>query len=395
MSSIIKFFKGSLLLSIAAIVVRLSGILVLIPLARLLGAEELGVYSLVFWIVQCVIVIGRIGVDVAMHRNGAQLYDTDPVATGRLLGTGSLLMGISFTTLSASVWIWRLPLAEHWLANKDAARWFGYAATMTFIEGMGLIAITGLLSIHQFRGNSIATSVGAIGRLLLSPLLAWQYGLQGALLGLVLGSLLQFVTALQSFWHGLKKYNIQLHCQEFWQESQQILKFGIPFWAGNALISLVTLPIMGELGRIAGLETLGQLRIAQSLSQIVNFLPGAIAPVAISILSETYTEETKNQDFLRLRSLHLRGNWLIALTLVLFLSLASHPLVNLLFGNAYQTAVPLVISMSWLSLLTVVVENLNLYILSVGNTLSIAIGSIIQKVSLIGFSLLLISDARN
>lgn len=361
--------------------VRLSGILVLVPLARLLNPSQLGVYSLVFWLVQNGTMLGRLGVDAAMHRNGAQIYKTDPAGTGRLLSVGSTIMAISFTTLVVAIWIWRIPLAEYWLGDKDVAAWLGYAAAFLFVEGMGLILMTGLLSIHNFQANSLATCIGALGRLLLSPLLAWHYGLSGAFLGLILASCLQLGVAFVSLFTSIRLHRIPIRLQGFWQESHQILLFGLPFYAGNALISLMMLPLMGQIGRVAGVEALAQLRIGQSMSQIVNFLPGAIAPVAISVLSEAYG--TEEQEFQKLRSLHLRGNWLIALTLAMFLSLASRPLVSLLFGNTYQAAVPVVIGMSWVALLTVVVENLNLYSLSAGNTKAIAVGSILQKLTFI------------
>ncbi|MBW4496717.1 MAG: oligosaccharide flippase family protein [Oscillatoria princeps RMCB-10] len=388
MSNFAKFIKGSLLLSIASVVVRLSGILMLVPLARLLGPKQLGIYSLVFWLVQSGTMLGRLGVDAAMHRNGAQIYRTNPVATGRLLGVGGTMMGLSFTALSAAVWIWRSPLAEHWLGNKEAAEWFSYAGAILFTEGMGLVLMTGLLSLHKFQNHSMATATGALGRLLLSPLLAWRYGLSGAFLGLMLASLLQLGVAAVSFYRSVQEYRIPLILQGLWQESQHILRFGLPFYAGNALIGLVTLPMMGELGRVAGVETLGQLRIGQSLSQIVGFLPGAIAPVAISVLSEAHAAEAS--DFQRLRSVHLRGNWLLALTIVTFFSLASRPLIGLLFGDAYQSALPVVIGMSWVALVTVVVENLNLYSLSAGNTKVIALASIIQKVIFVSLTFWLI-----
>jgi O-antigen/teichoic acid export membrane protein len=388
LSIVTKFLKGSLLLSVASVVVRLSGILVLVPLARLLGPNQLGIYSLVFWLVLSGTTLGRLGVDAAMHRNGAQLYQTDPVATGRLLGVGGTLMGVSFTILTAAVWIWRSPLAEHWLGNRDAAQWFGYAAIILGLESASLVLMTGLLSLHNFQDHSLATAVGALGRLMLSPILAWGYGLPGALVGMLLASLLQLAVATVYFWRSRQKYSIPLSLQSFWQESREILRFGLPFYAGNALIGLVTLPMMGELGRVAGVETLGQLRIGQSLSQIVNFLPGAISPVAISVLSEAHG--TEGDDFQRLRSLHLRGNWLLALTLVTFLSLAARPLIYWLFGDRYQTATPLVIGMSWVAMVTVVVENLNLYSLSAGNTKAIAIGSITQKITFVSLTFWLI-----
>lgn len=384
MSSVTKFLKGGLLLSVASIVMRLSGVLVLVPIARLLGPKHLGIYSLVFSLVQSGNILGRLGIDAAMHRNGAHLYSTDPVATGRLLGVGSTLIGLSFAALTAAVWIGREPLATYWLRNPEAAAWFSYAAVNLFIEGISCVAMTGLLSLHNFKAHSLATSTGGLGRLLLSPLLAWCYGLSGAFLGLIVASLLQAGVAFIYFRRSSHQHHIVLRLEGFWQESYQIMRFGIPFYAGNALIGLVFLPMMGEVGRVAGLETLGQIRIGQSLSQIVGFLPGAIAPVAISILSEAHSSEV--EDFQRLRSIHLRSNWILALSLVTFLSVTSSSVVNLLFGSAYQAALPLVVGLSWWAALTVVVESFNLYSLSAGYTKAIAVGALLQKIVFISLT---------
>jgi O-antigen/teichoic acid export membrane protein len=146
--------------------------------------------------------------------------------------------------------------------------------------------------------------------------------------------------------------------------------------------------MMGELGRVAGGEVLGQLRIGQSMSQIVGFLPSAISPVAISVLSEAHATDKK--DFQRLRSLHLRGNWLLAIIIVFLINLSSPFLINVLFGSEYKAALPLVIGMNWVALLTVVVENFNLYSLSAGNTKAIAVGSLIQKITFVGLTFQLI-----
>ncbi|NTW21333.1 MAG: oligosaccharide flippase family protein [Nostocales cyanobacterium W4_Combined_metabat2_030] len=372
-----KFIKGSFLLSVASGVTLLSGMLVLAPLARLLGPQQLGIYSLVFWLVQSGTMIGRLGVDIAMHRNGAKLYCTDPAATGRLFAVGTTLMGLSFTTLTIAIWCWRLPLAEYWLGNQAAAEWFGYAAIILWSEGLGLVMLTGLLSLHHFQAHSLATSVAAVGRVLILPVLAWIGGLSGAFVGLLITSLLQLLIAGLNFYRGLKLYKITLNFHNFWQETKQIMDFGFPYYAGNAFISVVTVPMMGELGRIAGIETLGQVRIGQSLGQIVNLLPGAIAPVAISILSEAHGNEEKN--FHRLKSVHLRGNWLISLTLVMFVSLGAHPLIFFLFSNSYQNAIPVVIGLSWANLLMVISGSLNIYSLSVGRSRLVAFASICQK----------------
>lgn len=390
MSILSKFFKGGLLLTLSSIVVRLSGIFVLIPLARLLNVEALGIYSLIFWILQACSAVGRLGVDVTMHRNGAKLYKVDPQATGRLIGVGSTLMFASMLSLSILLWIFRLQLATYWVGQPSAASWFGYASVALLSEGVGIILMTGLLSLHEFRSHSLVTSVSALARLVVIPILAWLYGISGALSGMVICSTVQMAVAFFALNKSLKQYQIQLNCQNFILESIEILKFGLPFYAGSALIGLVSVPLLGEIGRQAGVAILGQYRIAQSLGQVVGFLPTAISPVAISLLSETHGSEHEN--FQHLRSIHLRSNWLLVLILTTLLSLTSRLIVVTLFGEGYEPAVPIVIGVCWVSLFVVIAETFNLYSLSSGETMAIAVGSIAQKVILIGLTFSLIGQ---
>jgi O-antigen/teichoic acid export membrane protein len=259
------------------------------------------------------------------------------------------------------------------------------------VEGLGIIVLTGLFSLHNFRGNTLVESSGAIANLSLIPLLAWKYQLAGALGGSILASLIRVAIGSFLLFKNLKNLQIKLSCQNFLNESKQILKFGLPFWMGNSLISFFTIPMMGEVSRIAGVVAIGNLRIAKSLSQLITFIPTAISPVAISVLSEVHTEDNKNnQHYFRLRSLHFRSNWLLTFPMAIFFGLAGHYIVKLLFGDEFNSAVTLVIVMSWSSFLTTMVENLNLYSLSSGDSTPVSIGSISQKISFIVFSLLLI-----
>lgn len=388
MTNFTGFIKGGLLLTAASIIVRLSGIIVLVPLARLLGSEQLGIYSLIFWIVQSSSAIGRLGVDVAIHRNGAQLYKTDPAAAGRLLGVGSALMTCSFATISTALWIWKEPLAEHWFVDQNAARWMSYASILVLLEGLNIVLMVGLLGIHEFKGHSFSTSAGAVGRLIFSPVLTSLYGLSGAFLGLIIASSLQLSVSLVCFRLGLQRNAIHLTCQGIREETQKIIKFGFPFYMGSALSAILTIPIMGEIGRIAGVETLGYVRIGQSVNQIISFIPAAIQPVTISILSEAYVNP--EQEFHELQSVHLRFNWFTTLTITIILNTCSYLLVILLFGEKFQIAVPIVIGMNWIAFMTVLSENFNLYSLSAGKTKEIAIGSIAQKIILTILSLLLV-----
>ncbi|MEL6816299.1 MAG: oligosaccharide flippase family protein [Cyanobacteria bacterium J06598_3] len=365
----------------ANLAARASGIIALALLSRFLSVEELGVYSLIFWVVLSGTAIAKLGCDISLHRNGARLYKSDPEAVSRLLGVGITLMLLSFALAGSIIYVFRVPLSDFWLGNSDVSSWLQYGALALLFEGLGVTFTTCLLAFHQFKARSLAITLGAFARLLLVPALAFFYGVSGALIGFCMASFVQAVVAIYGFRQAIANRNISLSLTHFWREAKDIFAFGLPYYVGDASIGLFYLPVMGELRQAAGLEALGYLRIAQSMSQLIGFLPAAIAPVVISLLSEAHGSDDK--DFEKLRSIHLRSNWLLALVMVTFVSAAAPSIITVMFGAKYLPAVPLLIGMCWGTLVSVVARNLNVYSISAGNTKLVSMGAISEKVTFI------------
>lgn len=371
MSAISNLIKGGAWLTLANVVSKLASALVLPVLARLLGPEALGIYSIVFSLAQSAQSFSSVGADIAMHRNGAQYKTIGTEAVGRLFGVGLALICLVSAVTGLGIWLFREPLAQHWLGQPNVTPWLGAAAILIVVQPFSNIPLLFLASLQDFRAYALRTSVEMIVTSAFTALLAWKWGLYGAILGLVIAEIVQIPWSYFVAKPVLKARGIRLRFDRFWQESRSILKFGFPYYFGNTLLgSLVGLPLMGLVSQYGGLEELGYLRVAQSMASLIGFIPSAIAPAAISYLSASSVGDQESHQYLK--SVHLRSVWILLLIPICSVCLLIPNILNILYGSAYQEANILSVLSLWISLLVGVTSVLVQYLLAEGHTVKIS-----------------------
>ena len=389
MSAISNLIKGGAWLTLANVVSKLASALVLPVLARLLGPEALGIYSIVFSLAQSAQSFSSVGADIAMHRNGAQYKTIGTEAVGRLFGVGLALICLVSAATGLGIWLFREPLAQHWLGQPNVKPWLGAAAILIVLQPWSNIPLLFLASLQDFRAYAVRTSVEMIFTNSFTVLLAWKWGLYGAILGLVIAETVQIPWSYFVAKPVLKARGIRLRFDQFFQESRSILKFGFPYYFGNTLLgSLVGLPLMGLVSQYGGLQELGYLRVAQSMASLIGFIPSAIAPAAISYLSASSVGDQESHQYLK--SVHLRSVWILLLIPICSVCLLIPNILNILFGSAYQEAKILSVLSLWISLLVGVTSVLVQYLLAEGYTGKISWISTLGTVFFVGSSFLLV-----
>ena len=393
MSAIAKLIKGGAWLTLANVVSKLASALVLPALARLLGPEALGIYSIIFSLAQSAQGFCSLGADVAMHRNGAQYQTLGTEAVGRLFGVGLSLICLVSAVTGLGVWFFRDPLAHYWLGQQNVTPWLGAAALLIVLQPFSNIPLLFLASLQDFRAYALRSSLEMIFTSAFTALLAWKFGLVGAVSGLVLAEIVQIPWSYFVAQPVLKARGIRLRIDQFWKETQSILQFGFPYYFGNTLLgSLVGLPLMGLVSQYGGLEELGYLRVAQSMATLIGFIPSAIAPAAISYLSASSADNEQAHQYLK--SVHLRGVWALLLVPTGAVCLVLPEAISALFGSSYQQAIVLSWLSLWISALAGVVSVLVQYLLVAGKTVRVAWASLLGVISWILAAFVLVPQYR-
>lgn len=363
--------------------------LVLPALARLLGPEGLGIYSIVFSLTQSTQGICGLGAELAMQRNGAQHETIGAESVGRLFGVGLFLISVTSAVAGLFVWIFRAQLAEHWLGQPKVSSWLGGAALLIVLQPLGTIPLLFLASLQDFRAYALRSSIGVVFGAVVTVALAWNYGLPGAIWGMILSAAAQIGWSYFIVKPVLNLKGIHLRLNDFWKEVRSILKLGFPYYYGNTLLPvLAVLPLMGLVSKYGGLGQLGYLRVAQSLASIIGFIPTAIAPAAMSYLSASWIRDTESYQYLRF--VHLRTVWIMLLVFTGPVSLLLPSIIRVLYGTAYTQAYFLSWLCLWMYLLIGIVSMMVQYLVVAGKTLRTAWVSTLGTLSFAITALLLV-----
>jgi O-antigen/teichoic acid export membrane protein len=366
-----NLLKGSFWIVLATTVARLSGFGVLFILARILTPEGLGMYNLVQTSIQNGDALSRIGVDIAIHRNGSQHGSSGTEATGRLFGVGTILM-VGFSVLLAIFLFFNQNLiANKWLTQPKIEPWFNLIALTIVISTLSNPPWLYLVALHSFKIHSIRTSVVSITGAFTTIVLAFFFGLSGAIGGLTVTAIIQVILGWVLASNVLKENNIKLRIDKFISQSRNIFAFGLPFYASNSLSALTALPLLGYISSFGGLEQLGFLRVAQSLSQLISFLPAAISPVLISTLSANLVSDPS--EYQKIKSLHLRITWTVIMLLSSMICFSLDYVLPILFGSVYNQAILLSRLTIWITVIGSLSAILNQYVVSAGRMRSIMI----------------------
>jgi O-antigen/teichoic acid export membrane protein len=384
-------FKGSAWLAIGNTLAKLATAISLPILSRFLTPEFLGVYSVVILMSQSGFTLSTLGIDVTLQRDGAQYETLGSESVGRLFGVGLSLICLFSTITSVGIWIFRYPIAQHWLGKPEMAAWLGVSALLLLLQPFSDIPLLFLSSLRDFRSYSLRSSMEVIFTSITTVLFAQRWGIKGAVLGLIVAAIVKIPWSYVVVKPALNSKGIKLRLDKFWDKSVSILKFGFPYYFGKTmLITLVSLPLMGLVSKYAGLEELGYLRVAQSMTQIAGFIPVAIAPVAMSYLSASSVDDDNSYQYLK--SVNLRAVWILLLLPISGLSLILPDVIHFLFGDSYKQAVVLSWLYLWVVLIMGIGDVLIQYLVVAGKTVRVSWVSSVSIIVWVSTAVLLVPD---
>jgi O-antigen/teichoic acid export membrane protein len=383
------FIKSGAWLTLASIVSKLTSALSLPLLAKLLMPESIGIYRIVVSLAQSIDNFSDLGVTIAMERNGSEHKKLGVEAVGRLFGVGLAIIFLTNICMAVTIYWFREPLAQHWLRQTSVTIWLGAAAILICLQPLGKVPLTFLASLQEFRSYAIRSSIGALGSGIITVLLGWQFGLLGAIGGLIIAAFLQIIWSYTIVYPILNKRKIYLRFDKFFKEAKSIFELGFPYYCGNTLLgSLVGLPLMGLVSQYGGLKELGYLRVAQSMAALIGFIPSAIAPAAISHLSASLAEDVSSYQ--RLKSIYLRGNLIFLLLPTGIICLLLPQLIDLVFGHEYQQSSILSFLTLWITVVAGVASVMIQYLVVACKTKKIAQASFLGICCWVGSAYLLV-----
>lgn len=266
---------------------RLLGICAVILLARTLGKEAFGAYGILISTVGSFGMLASVTLSVTATRFVAMYRDEQKTKAGQVISLclfGAMVLG---SLVSLSIYV---------CGNFLAARLFNAANLVSSVRIASLLVLIGCMAgvvngiLSGLERFSTLAGINLLGGILQIPMVvggAYYFGVNGALLGMILCQFVSLAVGTILFRRAISAFRIALIGNHLFDDWRTLLDFSVPHvfgslvnapisWIGNTL--LVRQP--------GGLSEMAIFTAAFRWREAIALLPSAVSPVASVIMAE-------------------------------------------------------------------------------------------------------------
>lgn len=352
-----RYLKAALQTGVGGVASRVLGGIAPIILARYLGPDEYGVYTLILSLVGIVASVAHLGQNAALQKFLPEYFVKDPARGGAILAdTIVLVSGILAIACTAFY------LLSGWIATAiyhqaALAPLFRFSALLVLFMSLFNLASSAVAGLQDFASYGKAMVIRGAGFLVLAWTGVALLGLYGALGGQLLAFILGLGFLLAAGTKATRRrFSGTVRTAFSKPILAEIFSFAFPAFLSGVLVAPAYWWANTLLARDSGFGQVGLFGVAFALAQLIMVIPTSLTIPAVSFFSEVYASSKpgRGDPFGKLVSANLRLIWAITLPLALASALFAPWIVNLVFGPAYREAAVLASVMSFVALLMVI-----------------------------------------
>ncbi len=337
-----RLTRGSLWSLVGLLASRGLNMAAMILLARILGKIEFGEIGVVQTTLGMVQTLAGFGLGYAATKYVAEFRASDKNKAGRIIAFCNL-SAVATGAFMAVVFFLLAPwLAVHALAAPNLSRPLQVSSLLLLVTTVAGTQ-TGILA--GFEAFKPIARMSFVSGSLSLPLIAgggWFFGVEGAVWGMILGNVLNWLLNHHNLRRAAIRSGIFISRNGCWQERRILWHFGLPAILGGTLSSVAAWVCSVMLvNRPGGYAEMGYYNAANQWFSALLFLPGVLGQAAIPVLSE----QIGRRDLMRTRKILLysvKVNLSLIVPLVLLGSLLSPWIMGFYgkdFGGAWATLV--------------------------------------------------------
>ncbi|HII92053.1 MAG TPA: flippase [Methanosarcina sp.] len=307
-----------------------------ILIARVLGPEKLGIFSVIQYLGGLIIMFSSLNLPVTITTFIAEYRVTDKSKIGKTIGTLSL---ISIT--SSFILITLIILSSDFISNFYNEPSIGFLIkiyTLTiFFTVFSNLCISILAGFQEMKSVSKLNVILAITNIPITIMLVYYFSILGAILSLITNSIVSLLITLVLVLNLLSTEKVKIDFSFDKELLKKIIQFSLPlFLSGVAYTAFQwfgpTLLSMEE-----NFKDVGSYKVALAIYNLILFVPNAIQYNLMPTVSNLSSSKPESLSFFVSNTLKII--MLLVLPVILAANLVSKELILILFGNAYTDSI--------------------------------------------------------
>ncbi|MBS4015547.1 MAG: oligosaccharide flippase family protein [Candidatus Latescibacteria bacterium] len=346
-----KLIVGSGYSYLALLINKAAGVATSIFLARTLGPTNLGMISIINYLLLLLLFFTGFGIPTACVKLISE-YETrgDNSQTSRFIVIGFLLNLVLIITLSALYLILASTLALKIYQEPQLIPLIQLSVIALFFFSFNQYGNSIIQGLAEFKKLSLlATFTSVFGLIALVPLTK-IWGIKGPVLAQGINSIVSFfilvkvIKTLQAK-HGVSLYISRQKIKDFLKPYfQRLSRTAIPIFLSGLVMTPALTILTAILARQQGFTEVGFFNIAYSLTQFILFVPSAVGTAFIPLATKLALENRERLNSFLLKSIY--GVDLIVVTITFLISLFSREIIYLVYGSEFLPAQNILILLS-------------------------------------------------
>ena len=275
-----------------------------------------------------------LGLGITATKYIAQLHQTDPERTGRIIGLTNLFGIVSGVVMCIILFVMAPWLASNTLAAPDLAPALRIASLLLIFNTIvgiqsgsiaGFGAFKDLARIAIFQGI-ISASLTVTG--------VYFFGLTGVVTAMVINSIINLILYKITLNNLVKKFKIKINYLKSWKEKDVIWKLSFPSMLSSIMVGpVVWVANVIIINTTGGYGQLGLFNAADQWRTALTFLPAVIGGVLLPMVSANVNKENR-----ALETVNVLASWIIVIMIAL--PLISFPeIIAFFYGHDYSSTV--------------------------------------------------------
>ncbi|NTW75792.1 MAG: flippase [Candidatus Moranbacteria bacterium] len=333
-----SFSRALVWLTVSEIIFNASGYVIHSVVGRLLGPSDYGRYGLIVNLTTTVIILIGNGVPTAMSKYMSEIFETHP---DRILGIKRKTIFLQTTIMATVTLAFFLlsPLIAAALGDVTLTPLFQLSSLIIPSFAAASFYFSYFTGLHFFRLQAALKTTRSVTRMTFIILLAWLFGVRGAVAGYIVSPLLVFGVALVCDALITKKYFPELKntdSPDF--PAKKLLDYAWPLTLFMLFYQMITsLDLFLVKALLHDDHLTGLYNAVITVGNIPYYLFYALTIILLPAISKT----SANRDQAETSKLVNKALRLLALILfpaVTLLSVYAGPFISLFYGSAYAEA---------------------------------------------------------
>ncbi len=360
-------------------------------IARILGSEGYGAFSLALVPPLTLVSLLSLGIDTAATRYIQKFLAEENKSKAIYVVRSSLLMRSIINIVGAvACFVFSSQLAQILVNRAELGEYVRVASAIVFLQGVYSLVLSIFIGVNMAVGVSIAKITYSVSKTLVSivMLMVFNMGVLGALIGNIIGYVIALVIALIFLAVLLRRFHkYSSNADGMKNVLWELLSYGIPLYASSIVSIAVSIYQNLLIAYALPLSDIGGYRAISNFNVLITVVASPISASLLPLFTHVFT---KFQDMENMLKLSNKYTSFVLVPVTMIAMIFSRELIYIFYGSQYLFAyhyLPLLLAPN----LLVGLGSLTIPVLlnAVGDTKANMKASIVSSIALVATSYLL------